>query len=74
LIPFFADACLHALIGPDTHPWAIWYRHNSFAGGGSRPLGRSRPPPPKADVFSTSQNAAGDLARDLRCEEFQYWY
>jgi hypothetical protein len=50
LIPFFAHACLHALVGPDTLPWAVWYRRNSFADGGSRPLGRSRPPPPKADV------------------------
>jgi hypothetical protein len=50
LIPFFADACLHALVGPDTLPWAVWYTRNSFAGGGSRPLGRSRPPPPKADL------------------------
>jgi hypothetical protein len=41
---------LHALVGPDTLPWAVWYRRKSFAGGGSRPLGRSRPPPPKADV------------------------
>jgi len=51
LIPFFADACLHALVGPDTLPWAGGYTRNSFAGGGSRPLGRSRPPPPKADLY-----------------------
>jgi hypothetical protein len=66
-----ADARLRALIGPDTHPWAGGYGRNSFAGGGSRPLGRSRPPPPKADAWaSTSQ----DAAKELTCEEFHYWY
>src|ERR1700739_2518938 len=28
-------------------PWAVGYRRKSVAGGGYRPLGRSRPPPPK---------------------------